>query len=83
VETDGLTIIVGAHDAEIERMKADLTAHAELIDLLTDAIRSLTSAVDRLPTLARRYSDTQEMVERHDRTLRAMHKGLHQTSDPT
>ena len=82
MENDGLTVVVASHDKELETMRAELKTQSELLDALGEAVEALGAAVEHLPHIARRIERMAELTARHDRTLRAMHKGLHETSDP-
>ena len=82
MENDGLTVVVASHDKELETMRAELKMQSDLIESLSEACTALAAAVEHLPRMARHIERINRLTERHDRTLRAMHKGLHETSDP-
>lgn len=65
------SIVTGTTEA-MDALKEMIDSENEQIGHLTQSVESLLGVV----------ATQQDILKRHDTTLRAMHRGLHRTSDP-
>lgn len=86
---DAHEVALGAHDREIQALREMHDLQQEMINALGESVESLLHALATYPELARRvqrlnddHDKVRDLVMRHEATLRAMHYGLHNTTDP-
>jgi len=56
--------------------------HTEMLDAVNEAVEALRDVVGNVPAIIRRLDRVSALADKHERTLKTIHDGLHQTTDP-